>query len=264
MEGEREWGIDPKVWQERTFKTEYSNRIGDTAPNFFYQKIRPPDKNKSHSLTAGAVPFPPKEQFTTLYAKEMLLNKTAGQPGYEKRESCRPKGVQVQLGRDNLLHVTQSSSHEMLREPDMRAANVRNMRTDGMVSAGLPSTNLPHYNIVPGVGNEDPSRGRCVFDAFTDHSNKFRDTRRFAKMNNPRIPRDHAYNPLTGDIAPAKKPPPVELYPRNPTRPPLASLGQVRPPESDAFHASQGSSAQGTHVSRAYPWLPQWRSTLDR
>ncbi len=41
-----------------------------------------------------------------------------------------------------------------------------------------------------------------------DHSNKFRDTRRFAKMNNPRIPRDHTYNPLTGDIAPAKKPPP--------------------------------------------------------
>ncbi len=40
-----------------------------------------PDKNKSHSLTAGGVPFPPKEQFTTLYAKEMLLNKTAGQPG---------------------------------------------------------------------------------------------------------------------------------------------------------------------------------------
>ncbi len=36
-----------------------------------------------------------------------------------------------------------------------------------MVSAGLASTNLPHYNIVPGVGNEDPSRGRCVFDAFT-------------------------------------------------------------------------------------------------
>jgi hypothetical protein len=51
------------------------------APNFVYQKIRPPDKNKSHSLTAGGVPFPPKEQFTTLYAKEMLLNKTAGQPG---------------------------------------------------------------------------------------------------------------------------------------------------------------------------------------
>ncbi len=31
MEGEREWVIDPKVWQERTFKTEYSNRIGDTG-----------------------------------------------------------------------------------------------------------------------------------------------------------------------------------------------------------------------------------------
>lgn len=189
----------------------------------------PPDKNKSTPLNDGATPFPPRDQFATTYARNMLLDKTAGQVGYEKRAAFKVKEVKVQLGADKKLHVTEPSSHSMHPEPDMRAANVRNLRQDGIRSAGLPGTRLPYYNILPGVGGEDPNQGRCVFDAYQDRTNKFRDTRRFAQMNNPRIPRSSSYNPLTGEVATAKQAPYVELFPRNPVRPPLASLAQVRP-----------------------------------
>ena len=194
----------------------------------------PPDKNKSHSLTDGALPFPPAEQFTSTYSRKMLPDRTAGQPGYEKRGAFKIKEVQIQLGADKKLHVTVPSSHVMHSEPDMRAANVRNLRDDGIRGAGLPRTRLPYYNIVPGVGGDDPNQGRCVFDAYQDHTNKFRDTRRFTQMNNPRIPRSNSYNPLTGEVAPSKQAPRTQLFPCNPVRPPLASLSQVRPPEVDA------------------------------
>lgn len=143
------------------------------------------------------------------------------------------KNVQIQLG-DKQFHVTAASSHVMHQEPDMRAANVRNLRNDGIRTAGLARTTLPYFNVVPGVGGDDPRQGRCVFDAFDANSNKFRDTRRFAQMNNPRIPRNNSYNPLTGAVAPTQQAPSVELFPRNPVRPPLASLGQMRPSAPDA------------------------------
>ena len=192
--------------------------------------MMPPDKNKSTPLNDGATPFPPRDQFATTYARNMLLDKTAGQAGYEKRTAFKVKDVQISLG-DNKLHVTAPSSHVMHPEPDMRAANVRNLRQDGIRGAGLTGTRLPYYNIVPGVGGDNPSQGRCVFDAYQDNTNKFRDTRRFAQMNNPRLPRNSAYNPLTGEVATAKQAPYVELFPRNPVRPPLASLVQLRPPD---------------------------------
>jgi hypothetical protein len=203
------------------------------APAFVYRKHMPPDKNKSNSHTDGAVPFPPAEQFASTYSKKMLLDGTAGQPGYERTAAFKVKEVQIQLG-DKKLHVTVPSSHTMHPEPDMRAANVRNLREDGIRSAGLPRTRLPYYNIVPGVGGDDPAQGRCVFDAYQDHTSKYRDSRRFAQMNNPRIPRHFSLNPLTGEVAPFKQAPPAELFPVNPVRPPLASLAQVRPPEVNA------------------------------
>jgi hypothetical protein len=61
-------------------------------------------------------------------------------------------------------------------------------------------------------------------------TNKFRDTRRFAQMNNPRVPRGQALNPLTGRVLPVPVPPQPELCPRPHLRPPLCSLAQVRPP----------------------------------
>ena len=131
-------------------------------------------------------------------------------------------------------------------------ANLELIRTwiDGLRAAGLPSTTLPYYNIAPGVGGDDPNQGRCVFDAFQDSTNKFRDTRRFAQMNNPRIPRGHAYNPLTGDVHRALKAPGVEMAPRDPLRPPpLSSLAQLRPPSSRVEQSASKSAFESTR-----PW----------
>ncbi len=66
-------------------------------------------------------------------------------------------------------------------------------------------------------------------------TNKFRDTRKFAQMNNPRIPRGHGLNPLTGQVLAVPAPPSVELHPRDPLRPPLNSLAQVRPQTPKSF-----------------------------
>jgi hypothetical protein len=214
--------------------------VGRVAPNFVYKKVMPPEKNKSTPLNDGAIPYPPKEQFLSEYNAKLIAKKTAGQPGYQKAEPFKIKEVQIQLGTDKRLRVKEPSSHVMYQEPDMRAANVRNMRPDGLRAAGLPRTKLPYYNIVPGVGNDDPNAGRCIFDAYQDHTNKFRDTRRFAQMNNPRIPRSHSYNPLTGDVFSSKQAPKAELHPRDPLYPPpLASLGQVRPPNLAATYTAK-------------------------
>ncbi len=66
-------------------------------------------------------------------------------------------------------------------------------------------------------------------------TNKFRDTRKFAQMNNPRVPRGQSLNPLTGQVLAVPAPPTVELYPRDPLRPPLNSLAQLRPHTPTGF-----------------------------
>mmetsp|Transcript_50710 Transcript_50710/g.158426 ORF Transcript_50710/g.158426 Transcript_50710/m.158426 type:complete len:117 (-) Transcript_50710:148-498(-) len=65
---------------------------------------------------------------------------------------------------------------------------------------------------------------------------------RFAQLNNPRIPRGHQLNPLTGEVPPSplllplpddpqllptRRPPPVDLFPQSRKKPPLSSLAQV-------------------------------------
>ena len=227
-----------------------SGRAWSAAPNFVFQKVMPPDKNKSTGYLDGATLFPPREQFTSEYREKLVADKTAGMPGYQKSVPFKVKEVQIQFSKDKQMQVIAPSSHEMYQEPDMRAANVRNLRSDGLRAAGLPSTTLPYYNIAPGVGGEDPNQGRCVFDAFQDSTNKFRDTRRFAQMNNPRIPRGHAYNPLTGDVHRALKAPGVEMAPRDPLRPPpLSSLAQLRPPSSRVEQSASKSAFESTR-----PW----------
>ena len=227
-----------------------SGRAWIAAPNFVFQKVMPPDKNKSTGYLDGATLFPPREQFTSEYREKLVADKTAGMPGYQKSVPFKVKEVQIQFSKDKQMQVIAPSSHVMYQEPDMRAANVRNLRSDGLRAAGLPSTTLPYYNIAPGVGGDDPNQGRCVFDAFQDSTNKFRDTRRFAQMNNPRIPRGHAYNPLTGDVHRALKAPGVEMAPRDPLRPPpLSSLAQLRPPSSRVEQSASKSAFESTR-----PW----------
>ena len=60
----------------------------------------------------------------------------------------------------------------------------------------------------------DTDGPRYIFDAYRDETNKFRDTRRFAKMNNPTIPRGHALNLLTGEVEQNRKAPVMEMNPR--------------------------------------------------
>mmetsp|Transcript_50707 Transcript_50707/g.158419 ORF Transcript_50707/g.158419 Transcript_50707/m.158419 type:complete len:251 (-) Transcript_50707:99-851(-) len=236
--------IDPKVWHATDFRSEYTMRIADQAPRFYYRRFTPPDKNKSHSLVEGGPSFPPSQQFQTSYSQSWKPDGTAGQPGFSRREIFKIGGTQTQFGDNNSLTFKEPFSHTVFTECDLRSVNVRNLRRDGIKPAGLKSTTLPYYNIIPGVGNEDPSRGRCVFDAFQETSNKFRDTRRFAQLNNPRIPRGHQLNPLTGEVPPSplllplpddpqllptRRPPPVDLFPQSRKKPPLSSLAQVRP-----------------------------------
>lgn len=96
-------------------------------------------------------------------------------------------------------------------EVDMKASNVRGLGNDGLRKAGMKMTHIAQYNIVPGVG-PDQAGSRYIFDAYRDESNKFRDTRKFAKMNNPDIPRGHSLNLLTGITHPAT-PPAFSLHP---------------------------------------------------
>lgn len=228
-----QWVIDPKCFTKTVFKTEYSSRIADNAPEFVYKRLAPPEKNKSHSLTEGGHPFPPQDQFLTTFKRDYVLTGRAGQTGFKRVEPIKTKAVQVQLGDGKELAVSTTTSHACHREVDMRAANVRNLRKDGLPTAGNPNTIIPPYNIIPGVGGKEVPR--FVFDAYEDHTNKFRDTRKFAQMNNPRIPRGHSLNPLTGQVLSVPTAPTVELYPRDPLRPPLNSLGQVRAKTPTSF-----------------------------
>mmetsp|Transcript_50712 Transcript_50712/g.158431 ORF Transcript_50712/g.158431 Transcript_50712/m.158431 type:complete len:184 (-) Transcript_50712:405-956(-) len=160
--------IDPKVWHATDFRSEYTMRIADQAPRFYYRRFTPPDKNKSHSLVEGGPSFPPSQQFQTSYSQSWKPDGTAGQPGFSRREIFKIGGTQTQFGDNNSLTFKEPFSHTVFTECDLRSVNVRNLRRDGIKPAGLKSTTLPYYNIIPGVGNEDPSRGRCVFDAFQE------------------------------------------------------------------------------------------------
>merc|ERR1712216_916527 len=92
-----QWVIDPKCFEPRDFKSEYIRRIGDTAPNFVFQKVMPPDKNKSTGYLDGATLFPPREQFTSEYREKLVADKTAGMPGYQKSVPFKVKEVQIQF-----------------------------------------------------------------------------------------------------------------------------------------------------------------------
>ena len=132
-------------------------------------------------------------------------------------------------------------SHVHYDELDMKVSNVRGLRTDGLEKAGQRITLVAPYNIIPGVGSDEPG-SRYVFDAYRDSTNKFRDTRRFAKMNNPDIPKGCFNNLITGEIQELKRPPPVLLNPRGEERPKLFTLSQVRPPSGGggASRVTQG------------------------
>mmetsp|Transcript_14087 Transcript_14087/g.21923 ORF Transcript_14087/g.21923 Transcript_14087/m.21923 type:complete len:175 (+) Transcript_14087:1-525(+) len=173
--------------------------------------------------------FPAKETFSSNYMRDYLRDGTAGTEGFEKRKPFAVKKAQVEIGSGRNLLVSAPYSHDLHPEVNMRLANVRNTRRDGLKTAGLSNTVIPNYNIVPGVGGDTVDK--FVFDAYQHTTNKFRDTRRFAKMNNPTIPRGHVLNVLTGEVQAKPQAPRVEPNPRDPRRPPLNSLGQVRPAE---------------------------------
>mmetsp|Transcript_42492 Transcript_42492/g.101110 ORF Transcript_42492/g.101110 Transcript_42492/m.101110 type:complete len:231 (+) Transcript_42492:21-713(+) len=223
-----QWVIDPKVYIKPKYRTEYSSKTMDQAPNFLYKRVPPPDKNRSYGIQDPAGrKYPSTDQFKTTNSLTLLLDGTAGRPGYEKAEPFKVKEVQVQIGTGKGMAFTAPYSHHIHGEVDMRAANVRNQRTDGLMTAGDRGTKLPPWNPVPGVGGVTIKR--CVFDAYEDTTDKYRDTRRFARMNNPSIPRGTALNIITGQIQDVKAPPRIELNPRAPVRPHLNSLAQVRP-----------------------------------
>jgi len=198
----------------------------------------------------------------------LTLDGTAGRPGYQKAEAFKVKEVQVQIGSGNKMQETAPYSHALHPELNLGAANVRNLRSDGLTTAGDKNTRLPPWNPIPGVGGDTVQR--CVFEAYQDsvrsraarappgagasrqsedsegpiavargpararappgrrltrtgvctQTNKFRDTRRFARMNNPMIPRGAALNIITGEIAEACP------LPAPPSLSPLRSRGQ--------------------------------------
>eukprot|EP00282_Hemiselmis_andersenii_P006510 CAMPEP_0114143436 /NCGR_PEP_ID=MMETSP0043_2-20121206/18986_1 /TAXON_ID=464988 /ORGANISM="Hemiselmis andersenii, Strain CCMP644" /LENGTH=256 /DNA_ID=CAMNT_0001237735 /DNA_START=221 /DNA_END=987 /DNA_ORIENTATION=- len=237
-----QWVIDPKVFQKTTYHTEYQDRVGDKAPDFVYKRMRNPPKNKSVGLQGGAKPYPTELGFKTTNMTDFVPEKSTLAPGYVKREPFQVKAVQVKLGTEDGMAFKQPVSHKHYDELDMRQSNVRGLRTDGLVKAGMRMTHIAPYNIVPGVGPEGAG-SRYVFDAYQDSTNKFRDTRRFAKINNPDIPRGHSLNLLTGEVARHRAPPTADLNPRGSDRPPLFSLAQVRPPSpsrSTALRVTQG------------------------
>jgi len=169
----------------------------------------------------------------------------------------------VQIGSGNKMQETAPYSHALHPELNLGAANVRNLRSDGLTTAGDKNTRIPPWNPIPGVGGDTVQR--CVFEAYQDsvrsraarappgagasqqsqgpgpsalargpararvlpgrrltrtdvctQTNKFRDTRRFARMNNPTIPRGAALNIITGEIAeasPLPAPPPPYCCP---------------------------------------------------
>jgi hypothetical protein len=161
--------IDPKVYIKPTYKSEYISNVADKAPAFTYSRTRPPDKSKSQiNLHDMSNPFPSTEVFRTIHKDRFVQDRTAGMPGYEKRQPFSVKEVQVDVGIGK-LHETVPVSHQVHREPDMRLANVRGLRDDGIRPAGrsrAAMTTIPGYNIIPGVGGD--SVPRFVFDAFEE------------------------------------------------------------------------------------------------
>ena len=222
----------------------------------------------------------------------LTLDGTAGRPGYQKAEAFKVKEVQVQIGSGNKMQETAPYSHALHPELNLGAANVRNLRSDGLTTAGDKNTRIPPWNPIPGVGGDTVQR--CVFEAYQDsvrsraarappgagasqqsqgpgpsalargpararvlpgrrltrtdvctQTNKFRDTRRFARMNNPTIPRGAALNIITGEIAeasplPAPPPPYCCPYPYPhctlppPARPALSLVPPSRGQQGDA------------------------------
>ena len=77
-----------------------SGRAWSAAPNFVFQKVMPPDKNKSTGYLDGATLFPPREQFTSEYREKLVADKTAGMPGYQKSVPFKVKEVQIQFSKD--------------------------------------------------------------------------------------------------------------------------------------------------------------------
>jgi hypothetical protein len=171
MEGraKSQWVIDPKVYIQPTYKTEYIANVAEKAPAIVYGKSAPRDKYfsqfKFHNVDQ---PFPTTESFQTTHKEKFRDDLTAGKLGYDKRQPFKVKEVQVDVGIGK-LQETAPFSHDMNREPDMRLANVRGLRHDGIRPAGrsrAAMTTIPGYNIIPGVGGETVPR--FVFDNYED------------------------------------------------------------------------------------------------